>query len=460
MTVRDIGTSPGDWRWSWVLVAMTGALALIYIDQTAVAVALPAISDHLHLSGLGQQWVINAYLLAMTATVAIGGRVGDLYGRRRLFVAGTTLLALGSLACALAESEVWMMGGRVLQGIGAGTMMPNATGLLADSYPADQRGRALGICLGVSAGFLAVGPVIGGLLVDAFGWRSVFLINLPVIACVSGLVLLHVPGGRGRADEGGGESGDALGAATLIAGVVAVVIALMQASAWGWASAATIGLGAAGGALIATAIARELRVRAPFFNLRLFARRMYVGATLGVSVNRLAVVIATVYASIYFQQARGLDASTAGLALLALAVPTALVAPLAGRAADRLGSAAVCNFGMAATAIGLFAVAIGVEAGGLALVIAGLVPIAIGSGAVQPSANLATMNAVGADEEAEAFGLMAGCRQLGGTLGLAVVGGIVTSAGFASGFFVTAAIATAGAVVTAMLLRARLRARS
>jgi predicted MFS family arabinose efflux permease len=329
-------------------------------------------------------------------------------------------------------------------------MMPNATGLLADSYAEQERGRALGLCLGISGAFLALGPVVGGLLVEAFGWRSVFVLNLPVIACVSGLVLLRVPG---RDGDAGAKIGDSLGVALAIAGVVAAVIALMEAPTWGWTSAGTIALGGAALAVLAIAIVRELRIQAPFFHLRLFARRTYAGASLAVSANRLAVVIATVYVSIYLQQARGLDASIAGIALLALAVPTVVVAPLAGRLSDRLGSAGVCNFGMAMTAAGAFVVAIGVERQGTALAIAGLVPIAIGSGVVQPSANLAAMNTVAGEEESEAFGLMAACRQLAATLGLAVIGGIVAASGTAAGFYVTAALCTAAALATAWLLR-------
>ena len=327
--------------------------------------------------------------------------------------------------------------------------MPNATGLLADSYGEHERGRALGICLGVSGAFLALGPVVGGVLVDAFGWRSVFVINLPVIALVAGIVFLRVAGSDARA---GGKAKDSLGVAIVIMALVAIVIALMQAGSWGWESARTIALAGGGLLVLAAGVRRELRIRAPFFHLRLFARLTFTGASLAVSVNRVAVVIATVYTSIYLQQAIGMSAATAGVALLALAVPTVIAAPLAGRFSDRLGSTAVCNFGMAATAVGVLLVAIGMDRQGSALAIAGLVPIAIGSGVVQPSSNLAAMNTVAGDEESEAFGLMAACRQFAATLGLAVIGGLITAAGLATGFYVTAALCAAATVVTAWLL--------
>ena len=447
--VNPIAAEGGHWKWRWALVAMTGALALIYIDQTAVAVALPTIGHELGLSDVALQWVVNAYLLALAVTVAVGGRLGDLYGRRRLFLAGLALLAVGSAVCAVADGELVLLSGRAVQGIGAGVMMPNATGLLSESYEADQRGRALGICLGVSGAFLAFGPVVGGVLVDAFGWRSVFVLNLPVIAVIAGLVVLRVAGRGGNA----GALTDSVGVAMVIAALVAVVTALMQAPSWGWTSARTLVLGGAGVLVLAVAIVRELRIRAPFFNLRLFAQRTYTGASLAVSANRLAVVIATVYASIWFQQVIGLGASAAGAALLALAVPTVVAAPLAGRFADRVGSAAVCNLGMAVTAAGALLIAIGMDRRGSVLVVVGLIPLAIGSGVVQPSANLAVMNTVAGEQESEAFGLMAACRQLAASLGLAVVAGIITTASFATGFYVTAGLSFAAWVLSAWLLR-------
>jgi MFS family permease len=177
----------------WTLVAMTAALTLAFLDQTAVSVALPPIARDLGATQAELQWVVNAFMLPLAALAAVGGRVGDIFGRPRVLVGGLVVFALASLACGLAPSEGVLIAARAVQGIGAAAVMPLTAAIVADAYPEGQRGRALGIYIGVAALFLSIGPLVGGALSEFASWRWIFLINVPITAATIGITLRHVP---------------------------------------------------------------------------------------------------------------------------------------------------------------------------------------------------------------------------------------------------------------------------
>ncbi|HMJ04289.1 MAG TPA: MFS transporter, partial [Conexibacter sp.] len=215
-------------RW-WILATMTGSLSMILIDQTVVSVALPTMQRDLDLSTTGLQWVINAYLLSIAVFVALGGRAGDLLGHVRIFRAGALLFVLASAACGFAQSETWIIVARTVQGVGAAMMTPSSQAIVTNTFGPSERGRAMGIYAGISMVFLALGPLVGGLLVEGITWRAVFFVNLPV-----GLVMLALAGRTLRRDAPQGGRMDWVGAPLIVLGLGALVLALMQSNTWGW----------------------------------------------------------------------------------------------------------------------------------------------------------------------------------------------------------------------------------
>src|SRR5262245_11849152 len=232
---RESGDRPGKGAWL-VLVAMTGALSMIMLDQTVVTVALPSMARDLSLSPTGQQWVVGAYVLALAAFVALGGRLGDVLGRVRTFKLGMVVFALGSVACGLVPvsgwGETWIIASRAGQGIGAALMMPASAAIVISAFAPAARGRAMAAYAGVSQLFLVVGPVVGGVLAEDWTWRAVFWLNVPV-ALIS-LVLVRVakpdnvaiPGSRMRYVD----------AAFLVGGVLLTVLAIQESSRWSWST--------------------------------------------------------------------------------------------------------------------------------------------------------------------------------------------------------------------------------
>src|ERR1700753_1136375 len=224
-------------RW-WVLATMTGALSMIMIDQTVVSVALPTMQRDLGLSVAGVQWVVNAYLLVLAVLVALGGRVADLLGAERTFRAGSALFVLASALCGLAGSGTWIIAARGLQGVGAAMMVPSTGALIINTFDARERGKAMGIYSGISMVFLALGPLVGGLLTQGVSWRAVFYINLPIgiaIVLASRFTLPHRP--RPRISRA---AIDWTGIPLLIGGLGTLVLGLMQGQTWGWGSPAVL----------------------------------------------------------------------------------------------------------------------------------------------------------------------------------------------------------------------------
>ena len=256
---------PGmDRKW-WILIAMTGCLSMILIDETVVGVALPTIQRDLEISQEGLQWIVNAYLLALAAFVAIGGRLGEMFGQARMFMLGAAVFVAASAACGFAQSETWILAARAVQGIGAALMVPPSGAIVINTFAPEERGRAMGIYAGISMIFLSLGPLLGGVLTDLVSWRAVFFINLPMGIAIIALAYRVVP--RDRPEEA---RMDWPGAAALVTGLTALVLALMQAQQWGWGSPATLGLLAAAAILLPLFVVVELRREQPIVQLRMF----------------------------------------------------------------------------------------------------------------------------------------------------------------------------------------------
>ena len=225
-------------KW-WTLGAMCFALFMIMLDNTVVNVALPSIQRDLGASISGLEWTINGYTLSFAVLLATGGRLGDIFGRRRMFLFGVVIFALSSATAGLAQGATDLVASRVLQGVGAALMMPGTLSIITDAFPAHERGKAMGTWAGVSALALAVGPVLGGFLTEHVSWRAIFYLNIPVAIGAVTATLFAV---RESRDNTVGREVDYLGVATLTAALTALVLALVEGNSWGWGSAGIVGL--------------------------------------------------------------------------------------------------------------------------------------------------------------------------------------------------------------------------
>jgi EmrB/QacA subfamily drug resistance transporter len=448
---------------SWTLAAMTAGLTLVFLDQTAVSVALPSIKRDLGATHAELAWVMNAFLLTLAALAALGGRLGDLAGRPRVLVWGVVVFSLASLACGLAPSGGWLIAARAVQGVGAAAMMPITTAIVSDAFPEAERGRALGIYIGIASLFLSIGPLVGGALSEFASWRWIFFVNLPVAAATVAITLRYIP-----ADSVGYERGglDYTGAAMLIGGLGAVVLGLMQARAWGWTSPASLGLVVGGGVLLALFARVESRRSRPIIPLRLLGERIYLGAAVVVLCGRFVTVGALVLSAIYLQEELGFGPLQAGLALLPATIPMLLIAPVGGVVTDRFGPSLCTAAGMMLLAASLLALGLLAPGGSYAHLWPGLAAFGTGVGLVTVASSTAGMDVAAPRELGEAAGLLATARQVGGTVGLAVMGAVFSAAatthrprgpaigaGLEAALLVAAAVCAVAAVAAVLLMR-------
>src|SRR3954453_2383511 len=307
---------------------MTLVLSMILVDQTVVSVALPTIQRELDVSQTGLQWVVNAYLLAIAAFVAVGGRIGDMFGNDRIFKVGAIVFIASSAVCGLAGSEAILLAARAGEGIGAAMMIPATGTMVINAFEPQERGRAMGVYAGVSMIFLAMGPLLGGVLTQDVSWRAVFWINVPIGIVM--LVLAHVTVPRGTPIPGARI--DWFGLFTIVPGLTALVLALMQSQEWGWGSAKTIGCLAAGALLLVVFVLGELRIDQPLIQLRLFRSHNFTADGLVLFCVELALIGLTVFGALWVQNVLGFDPHRGGPVAAAPDNPAAV-----HRADDRPG---------------------------------------------------------------------------------------------------------------------------
>jgi EmrB/QacA subfamily drug resistance transporter len=409
-------------RW-WVLATMTGSLSMILIDQTVVSVALPTMQRDLDLSTVGLQWVINAYLLAIAVFVALGGKLGDLLGNARIFRIGAALFVSASALCGFAQSEEWIIASRVLEGIGAALMTPATGAIVTNSFRPSERGRAMGVYAGVSMVFLALGPLIGGVLTEAISWRAVFFVNLPVGVVMLALARVTL---RGREEATGGRM-DWGGVPLIVLGLGCLVLALMQSRSWGWGSPQTIGLLAASVVLLSAMVWWELRAREPLVQLRLFANRNFTADNVVLAAVQFALMGVSVFGAIWVQNVLGFGPIEAGLSLLPLTLPLLVLAPRVGSLYDRIGPRLPVAAGALAVGAALAWNAIFLHERSYPWIVPSYLLMGTGLAFVMTPANTDAMNAAAARLRGQASGVIQTMRQVGGTIGIAVMGTVVAN---------------------------------
>ena len=422
---RRLSLSEDNRRW-WTLGAMCFALFMIMLDNTVVNVALPSIQRDLHADLSALEWTVNAYTLSFAVLLVTGGRLGDIFGRRRMFLAGVVIFALSSAAIGVAPNDTALIVGRAIQGIGAALMMPATLSIITNAFPPEERGKAIGTWAGVSALALAIGPVLGGLLTEQVSWRAIFFLNLPVAIGAVAITLFAAHESR---DETVARTVDVPGIATITIGLTAIVLALVEGNRWGWGSGRIVALLTAGLLALAAFVVIELRTRVPMVDFSYFRSRSFLGANVVAFVVSFAMLAMFFFIALYMQNVRGYSPLQAGVRFLPSTVMIMFIAPLAGRLADRVGPRVLITFGLLAVSGALFWQSFLKVDSGYGFLLPGFVLMGIGMGFVMSPMSTAAMNAVDAAKAGVASGTLSMSRMVGGTFGVAVLGALVASLG-------------------------------
>ena len=314
-----------------VVAAVALAVFCVDVDFFALNLALPATARALHVTTTDLQWAITIYQLTLASLLIPGGRLGDLLGRKRVLIAGIGIFGFASLLCGAAQSAEMLVAFRLVQGLGAALLFPVGIAVISNAFPVETRGRAIGNVYGLGAIGTAIGPFVGGLLTDVIDWRWVFFFNVPFTIGALVLTLRYVT----ESKDPSAESIDYRGLVAVAAGIAAVTMAIDRGESWGWLSAPTLGLAAAGVALLIGFVAIERRVRFPLVDLALFRNVPYVLITSAGAIGNIAFCLMLFLSSIYLQQVRGLSPLTAGVAFLGPALANAGAGLLAGRLGER-----------------------------------------------------------------------------------------------------------------------------
>jgi EmrB/QacA subfamily drug resistance transporter len=405
------------------LLSVTLGVIMVGIDGSVVAVANPYIGRDLHASLADLQWVTNAYLLVIAATLILGGKLGDHFGRRRVFLIGVVGFSLTSLAIGLVGTIDGVVLLRGVQGAFGALLLPNTLALLKAAFPPAELNRAVGIWVSASAAATAAGPIIGGIFVEHFSWQSVFFINLPIgaIALVVGALVLS------ETKESVRDRFDVPGVLTLALGLLAVVYGLVNAQNWGWGSTSTLGLIAAGVVLLAGFVAIERVVSHPLVPLSIFRVRAVWVSTVIVLLDFFALFGVLFFIALYLQSVHGFSPVGAGLRLLPLTVAFAFAGPLGARLVNRFGPWLPITFGLLVSSIAIFSfVTLQVDSPSIHLW-PPFVLLGLGIGLVVTSATDAIVGDVSEDEAGVAGGIQTTSIQLGGVLGTAVCGSILAA---------------------------------
>jgi EmrB/QacA subfamily drug resistance transporter/deazaflavin-dependent oxidoreductase (nitroreductase family) len=455
------------------LVVIALAQLMVVLDVAIVNVALPSIQRELHFAATDLEWVVNAYAIAFGGLLLFGGRTGDLFGRRRMFIIGALMFTAGSLAGGLATSSTFLIAARAAQGVGAAVLAPTALSLLAATFPQGaERNRALGVYSAVSAGGGAVGLLMGGIITNYVSWRWIMFVNVPIgllLALAAPRALIRGEGRPGRLDLPG--------AVTVTAGVSLLVYGLARVATHDWSDSVTRATLVIAVALLATFVALESRGRHPLMPLRIFANRNRSGAyglslAIGAALSGMLFLL-----TLFLQNVLGFTPLQAGFAFLPTAVGIGLGAGLTSRLIGRLGPRVPMTTGALLAAIGMFWLsAVTVHANYVPDIVGPLVVLAVGLGMAFVSTSVIAISGVQPHESGLASALLNVGRQLGGSLGIAIMGTIATTvtrnqlattrfsdaalnsaltAGFSSAFEIAGLIALLGFVTALVAVRHR-----
>jgi EmrB/QacA subfamily drug resistance transporter len=413
-------------RW-WTLAAMCFALFMVMLDNTVVNVALPSIQRDLHASLSSLEWTVNAYTLTFAVLMVTGGRLGDIFGRRKLFLFGVVVFAISSAVIGFAPSDTALVLFRAVQGIGAAFMMPATLSIITQAFPPEQRGMAIGTWAGVSALALAIGPVLGGFLTESVSWRAIFWINPPIAVIAVAVTLFAAHESR---DETVDKTVDFAGIGAITIGLTAVVLALVEGNRWHWGSTKVVALLAVAVVALGSFIAIEQRVKAPMVNFAFFRSRSFLGANLVGFFVSFAMLAQFFFLALYMQNILNYSPLQAGIRFLPSTLILVVMGPLAGRLTDRIGARPLLTTGLVIVSASIFVQAIGLTVHTTYLrLLPGFVLMGVGIGLVMSPMSTVAMNSVDRTKAGAASGVLSMSRMVGGTFGVAVLGALIATLG-------------------------------
>ncbi|HXJ65691.1 MAG TPA: MFS transporter [Actinomycetota bacterium] len=416
--------APDPRRW-WVLVAMVFGLFMPMLDNLVVNVALPTIQTKLSTGVSGLQWIIDAYTLTFASFMLTGGALGDLYGRKRFFLAGLGVFVVGSLACGLSQSIEQLIAFRALQGLGAAMLLPGTLSIITATFSGKERGAAIGIWAAMSGLAIAVGPLIGGFLVEHVSWQSIFFINVPIGIIGATMALIVV---RESRDPTKSRRLDPPGLVTGTAGLFFLVYALIEGNDRGWTDGLILAAFGLAAALLIAFFVIESRREYPMLPLSFFKIPTFAASNVVAAAVFFALFGTTFFLSLYLQNVRGFSPVQAGIRLFPFTVMILIIAPVAGRLSDKYGSRWFMTFGTATLALGLALMTRAQpDSSYLTVILPAMIVMGAGMASTMAPMTAAVMASVPVQRAGVASAATNTSRELGGVFGIALLGAIVTS---------------------------------
>src|SRR5436853_7185626 len=413
-----------EFRKWWTLAAVAVGLFMIMLDNTVVVVALPSIQSSLHISTSELEWVMNAYALTFGVLLLTGGKLADLLGRRTIFIVGLVIFTASSLWCGLSGGAESLIAARTVQGIGAALMNPATLSIITATFPPRQRGTAIGIWAGVSALALAIGPLVGGLLTQDINWSWIFFINIPV--GVAGVIAarLFIDETKDTSRE---QRLDLPGLLTSGIGLFALTLGLIETNDHAWGSAYVLSLFAVAIVALTAFVLLELHQRLPMLDLSLFRERTFAGANAVMLVVGLAMFGIFFYNSLFLQRVLHYGAIKTGATFLPMTVLIIFIAPLAGKIADRIGPRWLMSGGMVLLTVALLLFGTLDEQSSWWNILPGLIVGGLGMAITMAPTTAAAMGSVPVAKAGVGSAVINSMRQVGGSLGVAVMGTLVAT---------------------------------
>jgi len=461
---------PGRARW-WALTAVSLATLMSYLDNNVINVALPTIQHSLHLSVSGLEWIVSSYLLVLGGLLLVGGRIADVYGRRRMFLAGLAVFTLSSLAAGLAGSGGVLIAARAVQGLGAALLMPTGLAIIAATFTSTrERTAALGIWGAVGALGLAIGPAVGGIISQHLHWGWIFLINVPLGVITAAIAIPSVAESHGRAENG--THLDVPGLVSSALALFALTYGLIEGGDRGWTSAPITASFAVAAVAAAAFLVIESRSAHPMVPLAVFRSAAFSGGLGTMMIWSFGVLGIYFFTSIYLQEVLGFSPTKAGLAFVPMALCLAVAAVLSPRVTALIGSHRTVALGMAIMTVGLVLFALLGAGATFSGLLPGFILFGVGAGLMNVPLTNAVMEGAPTAQAGMASALLNASREVAGLLGVTVIGAVLRTAegsslrsgsspaqafidGYHSGLWLTIALLAAGVALSYFSLRPR-----